>query len=143
MKYLIVLFCIAIFACTKSDKIAAPAPDQPAPLGYSLGLGCQGMCLGDSQATEIRVGVLAKANTDIDSMLIFDSAATVSVYIPDSLRLKYWNKPSFMAAIAVRQRSAVRLPDHRLDMVGDSCLTWNQAEFTDSIPCIPILAILP
>lgn len=158
MKYLFALFCIALSACTTSEKITDIAPTLPAPLGYSLGLGCQGMCLdadGDgtpeASATEVMVGLLSDATQLDSSTLMFPASAVRVVYIPDSMRVSYWNNASFMAAIVLRnpgsgtarQRSVVPLPDNRLDVVRDSCLTWNQSAFPEPVPCIPILAIKP
>lgn len=141
MKHLI--FAVLFISCAGLEKGVGPGSGQPAPLGYSLGLGCQGMCLGDTQATEVMVGRLDRADTSIAGLLIFGAGATVSVFIPDSLRILYWNNASFMAAVAVNNRTAVRLPDHRLDIVRDSCLTWEQSAFPEPVPCIPILAIRP
>jgi len=156
MKHLIFAILATIyFACSAVDNGMDPIIDPidsitaPVPLGYSLGLGGQGVFIGTSEATEILVGDLAGADSSMSGILIFDTSDVISVFIPDSLRIIYWDNLSFMTAVALRaqgsgfprQRMAVTLPDYRLEVVGDSCLTWNQSTFTDSIPCIPILAI--
>lgn len=154
MKYLLALIAITFYACVTSGEGRKPDPiDQPEILGYSLGLGCQGQCLDtdgdsipDASATEVYIGDMATATVQ-DSMIYFVSADNRTLYIPDSLRIAYWTNASFQAAISLQprpsQRTSVTLPDHRLEIVRDSCVTWNQSAFPEPVPCIPILALRP
>lgn len=161
MKRIILAFVSAYLVACMTDAGKSGNPIDPVDsvtvAGYSLGLGCQGNCLdtngdgmSDIMTTVVHVGDLNTA-TDFDSVISFDTAYTQNYYIPDSLRVIYWNNASFMAAIALRaqgsgyprQRATVALPDYRLEIVGDSCITWNQSAFPDSVPCLKIVAIKP
>ena len=134
MKYLLALLLCACVSDPGSEKGA------PVPIGYSLGLGCVGLCLGDSvSVVEIVVGDLATATADATgSFLFFDRTRDHSVYLADAVHRQHQADSTYRAAISrVVVGGIIRLPDFQLSVVGDSCLTWEAS----AIPCVRFRSI--